>query len=162
MKNGYATYLLPSFDLIHNFPVPKFWTKEYKEVMKELSTISGEIVLTRTRFFLSSLLGGLWAKKHRKKWIHTEHGSDSVVLEKKWKTLLAYIYDSLFGGFIFSRADTVTAVSEGSRRFIESRWKYEKLITVIYRGIEVITGERKEKQDTVIHIGFVGRVVKLK
>lgn len=161
-KEGYTTYLVPSFDLIHNFPVPKFWTKEYKEVMKELRTISGEIVLTRTRFFLSSILGGLWAKKHGRKWIHTEHGSDSVVLEKQWKTSLANIYDSLFGRYIFSKAQMITAVSEWSREFVKKRWGYVREIPVIYRGIEVLTGERKAKRDTLIHIGFVGRVVKLK
>lgn len=161
-KDGYTTYLLPSFDLIHNFPVPKFWTRKYRLIMREIASLDTMVVVTRTRFFLSSVFGGWFARRQGKNWIHIEHGSDSVLLESGWKNFLAHLYDSIFGRMIFRFADLVIWVSEGSREFVQKRWWYEKNMPVIYRGIEVHVWERKKKNNATISLGFVGRVVPLK
>jgi len=63
-QKGYIVYLLPSFDIIPNFPVPKFWKKEFWEILRETGlkikidrSQEKTIIQTHTRFFLSSLLG---------------------------------------------------------------------------------------------------------
>jgi hypothetical protein len=57
--------LLPSFDIVPNFPVPKFWKKEFWNVLKELKPLltspyqgrDSSVIITHTRFFLSSFIG---------------------------------------------------------------------------------------------------------
>ena len=89
-----------SFDIIDNFPFPLLWTSKYREsiigVIGLLKFPWETIVVTHTRFFLSSFMGWRFAKKYNLKWIHIEHWSDYVKLSAKWKTLAAYIYDKIF------------------------------------------------------------------
>jgi len=76
-------YILPAFDIIPNFPVPKFWKKSFWQILRLVSSQcknNQTIIQTHTRFFLSSLLGGIFAKYHKIKWVHIEHGSDYVKL----------------------------------------------------------------------------------
>ncbi len=102
VKNWYKVYLLPAFDIIPNFPVPKFWKREFWEILKNINTSLNSnlnntslaiplnlrewnkdekiIIQTHTRFFLSSFIGWLFAKYHKLKWIHIEHWSDYVKL----------------------------------------------------------------------------------
>lgn len=160
-KDGITVYLVPSIELIPNFPIPKFWKKNFWKILKTIRTLNPDIVVTRTRFFPSSLFGGIWAMWKKISWIHIEHGSDYVLLEGKVKSSIAYIYDKTIGKCIFSLADRVISISEGVKEFLIREFHYQKDTPVIYRGIEFTPGER-QKKDNTITIGFVGRLVKLK
>ena len=74
-KDWYTVYSIPSFDLVFNFPFPKFWKKEYRYIKNELKTIvSGKsknfAVISHTRFFLSAFLWLLFSKSNWLKYIH--------------------------------------------------------------------------------------------
>lgn len=114
-KNWYKVYLLPSFDIIPNFPVPKIWKKNFWQILKIASLFSKEnttIIQTHTRFFLSSFLWWLFAKYYKLKWVHIEHGSDYVQLSSTLKTKISYMYDKIIWIWIFKKSDKIVAISE--------------------------------------------------
>lgn len=159
-KDGYKVLILPAFDLIPNFPFPKFWTKQFWTVLKETKKRNPDIIQTHTRFFLSTFLWGLCAKIRKKKWVHVEHGSGFV----KWlvwrKSLFANLYDHTFGRLCFNVSDQIVAISKGNMPFIR---KFTSTpVEVIYRGLDFPKVRRKEKKSDLITIGFIGRLVKLK
>lgn len=172
-QNGYIVYLLPAFDIIPNFPVPKFWKKEFWEVLKiinpslilPLNLKEGDnnekyIVQTHTRFFLSSLLWWLFAKYYKLKWVHIEHGSDYVKLWSKFKSKISYIYDRIIWAWIFAYADKIVAISEACKKFIVKEF-VDREVEVIYNGIYFEAWEKKYNWEE-IKIWFVWRLVKLK
>lgn len=134
----------PSFNIIDNFPVPRLWTWEFKkslwyiyDIIQALKTQNtGDIIiLTHTRFFLSSLMGGYIARKFKLKWVHLEHGSDYVKLSSPFKNKISYLYDRIIGKWIFKHADQVLAISKASKKFIvQEFWRED--VEVWYRGIK--------------------------
>lgn len=162
-QRGYEVYLLPAFDIITNFPVPKFWKKRFWQILKIISRESknnNTIIQTHTRFFLSSFLGGLFAKYHTLKWVHIEHGSDYVKLGSTLKSKISYFYDRIIWAWIFKKADKIVAISEGVREFIQREFT-QKNIVVIYNGIDFVPTDKKQNWER-IKIWFVWRLVKLK
>lgn len=159
-KDGYQVLIIPAFELISNYPVPKFWTKQFRSVLKQVKKRNPDIIQTHTRFFLSTFLGGLCAKLRKKKRVHVEHGS-WLVKGLVWrKSLFANAYDYTLGKLCFSTADQIVAISQGNIPFIQ---KFSKTpIEVIYRGIDFPQLTKKKKKADQIFIGFVGRLVKLK
>jgi len=174
-KDWIITYYLPSIEIIWNFPVYKFWNKETRNLFKELAE-QNNLVITRTRFFLTSLIWWIFAKKNKKKWIHIEHGSWYVKLSSKIKTFIAWIYDKIFGKWIFKSANLVIPISNACKSFIlELGWKNIKLWPVIYRGFNFWKKSKENlekskefekiqqwKNEWKIILGFVGRIYKWK
>lgn len=168
--DGYHVLVYPAFDLIPTFPFPKFWTKNFWIVMKFARKFRANIVNTHTRFFLTSLLGGIFAKCTRIKRIHIEHGVDFVKLASKFKSWIAYLYDQIIGRWIFRCSSGLIGISYGCKKFMQKFTK--RHIDVVHRGMEMpkkmnsewwIMNDLKwdiEKWDA--RITFVGRLVKLK
>ncbi len=176
-QKWYIVYLIPAFDIISNFPVPKFWKKEFWEILgiplsKTFSQWKkGEkyIIQTHTRFFLSSFLWWLFAKYNKLKWVHIEHWSDYVKLWSKLNSKISYIYDRVIGKWIFSYADYIIAISEWVKDFVEKEFhpsyslseSNKNKIDVIYNWINFTPWIKKDNWD-LIKIGFVWRLVSLK
>lgn len=176
-KNWYKVYILPAFDIIPNFPVPKFWKKEFWKVLKiPLSQLFPQrekevryIIQTHTRFFLSSFIWWLFAKYHKLKWVHIEHWSDYVKLGSIFKSKISYIYDRIIWKWIFKKADKLVWVSNACKEFIQKEFVNRK-VEVIYRWLDFsedkisyqVENNIKNKFSDKIIIWFVGRIVKLK
>lgn len=167
MKGSYETadgshvVILPAFDLVKNFPVPKIWSFGFWSAFREIKTFWGDIIQTHTRFFLSSFVGGIYAKWHRKKWVHIEHGSGYVVSEKKLITVFSQVFDRTIGKWILTHADEIIAISEACKTFVLNEFIHRE-ITVIYRGMEVPKIPKIPATDGKIRITFIGRLVYLK
>jgi len=159
-QEGYKVLVLPAFDIISNYPFPKFWTPQFRSVLKQVKKWNPDIIQTHTRFFLSTFIGGICAKLRKKKRVHVEHGS-GLVKGLIWrKSLFANIYDYTFGKLCFSSADQIVAISQGNIPFIK---KFSKTpIEVIYRGLDFPEIKRKKQNSDSISLGFIGRLVKLK
>ena len=159
-QDGYKVLIIPAFDIISNYPFPKFWTKQFRSVLKQVKNRDPDIIQTHTRFFLSTFIGGICAKLRKKKRVHIEHGS-GLVKGLIWrKSLFANIYDYTFGKLCFSGADQIVAISQGNIPFIK---KFSKTpIEVIYRGLDFPEIKRKKQNSDSISLGFIGRLVKLK
>ncbi len=158
-KNWYKVYLLPSFDIIPNFPVPKIWNNIFWEILF-LPELRSWIIQTHTRFFFSSFLWGIFSKITKQKWVHIEHGSDYVKLSSNFKSKIAYFYDRIIGKWIFKKADKIVAISQWVQSFILKEF-IKKEIDVIYNGIDFISWEKVDNWN-IIKIWFVWRLVKLK
>ena len=72
------TLFIPSFDLIHNFPVPKIWTREFWQQFRIIKKYKPDVIITHTRFFVQSMIWGMIAKRLWSKRIHIEHWSGFV------------------------------------------------------------------------------------
>ena len=160
-QDGYTVIILPAFELISNFPVPKIRSPTFWSQIQKIKAEKADIIQTHTRFFFSSFLWWLLAKLRKIKRIHIEHGSGFVKGLSWRKTAFARCYDQIFWRLIFRLADSLVAISEANLRFIQQFMR--KKISVIYRGFNLppVLREKKEKPDQIL-IGFVGRLVKLK
>ena len=160
-RDGYRVIILPAFELISNFPVPKIRSPTFWSQIQKIKAEKADIIQTHTRFFLSSFLWWLLAKLRKIKRIHIEHGSGFVKGLSRRKTTFARCYDQIFWRLIFRLADSLVAISQGNLRFIQQFTS--KKISVIYRGFNLspVLREKKDKPNQIL-IGFVGRLVKLK
>lgn len=172
--------IIPAFDLIWNFPFPKFWKKEFWRVLNILKIYISDdsinqnywkwsnncnnnvLVITRTRFFLSSLMWWIFAKLNKIKWCHIEHWSDFVKLNTNIKSLIAYIYDKTFWNWIIKYSNIIVSVSHWSKEFILKNFS-KRTIDVIYRWIKFRPNSMPDKKDQkIIYLWFVWRLRKLK
>lgn len=160
-QDGYTVIILPAFELISNFPVPKIRSPTFWSQIQKIKAEKADIIQTHTRFFLSTFLWWLLAKLRKIKRIHIEHGSGFVKGLSRRKTTFARCYDQIFWRLIFRLADSLVAISQANLPFIQQFTR--KKISVIYRGFNFtsVLREKKEKPDQIL-IGFVGRLVKLK
>lgn len=167
--DGYQVVVLDAFDLIPVFPFPKFRTKKFWTTMSYLKLQIEKygkqhtLVNTHTRFFLTSLMGWIFAQCTWVKWIHIEHGVDFVKLASKFKSWIAYIYDQTIGRYVFRNADMVIGISAWCQGFAQKFTK--KKIPVIHRGMDfepIKNWKLKIKNWEFVKLGFVGRLVKLK
>lgn len=165
-KNNITHLVIPSFEIINNFPMYKLGDKKTKLVfkyLKEQINSRGEDqewwVITHTRFFLTSLFWGLFARKNKLKWIHIEHWSDYVKLSSKIKSYISIIYDRIFWNWIFKKADIVLAISEACKNFIQNKF-INRDVQVFYRGVDLWEININKSWD--LKIVFVWRLVNLK
>lgn len=152
----------PSIDIIPNFPLPKFWKKDFWMSIKKIKSILKEdeyVIITHTRFFLPSLMWWIIARRNKCKWIHIEHGSDFVELSSPSKTKIAYFYDMTIGKYILRKSDRVLAISEASKKFIGKIF-WRRNIHVWYRGIDIPKSDRTKVPE--IRIVFAWRLVHIK
>lgn len=150
----------PAFEIIPNYPVPKFWTLSFWKLFHDLFKQDFDIVISRTRFFLTSLLAILYSKIKRKKWIHIEHGSDFVKLDNCWKSCIAKIYDYTLGWLTIKMATRVVANSQASAIFCQKLCR--RKINIIYRGVEIEQIEKvkpKNLKPSQIKICYLGRLI---
>ena len=158
----------PAFELVHNFPVPRFWKKQLYIHLKKLYKEDVDIVMTRTRFFYNSFLGLLFAKLRLKTLplIHVEHGSSHVTVESKITTFIARLWDETIGRLIFNLSDVNIAISKTVHTFIQ---KYDTRNTpIITRGVDFQKYEvekdpwvEKEFSDKKVFL-YLGRLVQWK
>ena len=157
----------PAFEIISNYPLPKFWRVEFWKLWKEIWNKEFDLVISRTRFFNTSLLALFYAKIKNLQWIHIEHGSDFVQLSSKFKTWVARLYDYIFGRIIFKFSDLNISISKAVQKFV---YRFDKRKSpVIYRGLDIEEIDKiqpdleiKEKFKDKVIVSFVGRLYKWK
>lgn len=166
-KDWYKVLVIPAFDIIPNYPVPKFWTKQYRDVIKQVKKWNPDIIQTHTRFFLSTFMGWRYAKKRKKKWVHIEHWSDYIQVSSGFTNKVAYLYDRLIWKRVFKKASVIVPISNACRKFIEKEFWRKEHIQVIYRWLDIpntlpdVEDLHKKFKDKVI-VWFVWRLYKRK
>lgn len=157
----------PAFEIIPNYPLPKFWSPFFWKLFFNLYGQSFDITISRTRFFFISFIALCYAKTKKTKFVHIEHGSDFVQLSSKFKSLVAKLYDYTFGWLIFKCSDLNISISNAVQQFVSSFSK--KGSPVIYRGlnlkkINLIQPSQniQAKYSNKIIITFAGRLYKWK
>lgn len=133
-QNGIRIIRFPAFEVVANFPVPRFWSPSFWKTLDIIWKMSFDIVISRTRFFITSLIALLYAKRKKVYWVHIEHGSDYVKLASPLKSMVAKIYDLTFGKMVFRTSDINVSISNAVRTFVA---RFDKRVSpIIYRGIE--------------------------
>jgi len=168
LDNGHGTitvYRFPAWEIVNNYPLPKFWLGEFWRMYWKLSNKRYDAIISRTRFFNTSILALAFAKMTHTFWLHIEHGSDYVHLNNQITKLTAYVYDHSLGYLVFAMANKVVANSEASMEFSKKIYKKGEY-TVIYRGVEkekilsVVADEKqKDKYPNKIIITYIGRLI---
>jgi glycosyltransferase involved in cell wall biosynthesis len=130
---GYAIVRYPAFELIPNFPVPMLWKRSFWRALRAADPAAHEVLVSHTRFFLTSTLALLCARAVSRPLLHIEHGSDYVQLDSRPARLAARIYDLTLGRWLLRHADGVVAISRAAADFVRRLAARE--VPVIYRGI---------------------------
>lgn len=162
IDNRIEVWRYPAWEIIPNYPIPSFWNKKYWEIKRKVLSEKYDWTISHTRFFLTSFLAGIWARKRKIKWLHIEHGSDFVKLNSFWKSWLAKMFDYALGKWVLQKADEVVTVSMASADFCKQIFPDRKY-QVIYRGVDVgkLGGDLviEEKYKNKIKILFAGRLI---
>ncbi len=134
--NGVNIIRFPAWEIIPNYPLPQFWNIKFWKLWNEVWKKKYDWVISRTRFFNTTLLALCHAKIKKIKWMHIEHGSDFVKLNNNFFSIIAQLYDYIFGYIVLRLANIVVANSQASAEFCSKIYKNRKY-EVIYRGVEV-------------------------
>lgn len=134
-NNRVEVFRFPAFEIIPNYPFPNIFKKSFWKIIREIDKKDVDIVISRTRFFLTSLMALIYSKLKHVKWIHIEHGSDYVKLSSKVRSFVACMVDQTMGRLIFMMCDAGVANSESTRLFCKKLYPWKKY-EVIYRGVE--------------------------
>lgn len=154
----------PAFQIVPNFPCPKFWSKEFWKQWSLIKKMKFDFQMTRTRFFLTSLLPFFYGRK-KAKWIHVEHGSSYVQLSNRLKNLIGFMYDNILGRLILLTADEVVVISKSVESFVT---KFTNRPThLIYRGMDLVKldctiKDQIKLDESRIKIGVACRLYKWK
>ncbi|MBP9779292.1 glycosyltransferase family 4 protein [Candidatus Gracilibacteria bacterium] len=155
---------LESFEIVPHFPVPKFWKGSFWNTLSRVKKEKPDIIITRTRFFLLSFLGGMCAKIWGIPWIHIEHGSGPVETDRLPVKIFSRIFDATLGWWIIRFSGRTIGISQACRLFIQSFGRSDD-IPVIYRGVDFVPGKRitrNSKDSQTTNITFIGRLTYLK
>ena len=158
-KDWVEILVVPSFEIINNFPVYKIWDKKFKLIKEYLKEKNIDVVITHTRFFLTSFVWWKFAKRNKIKWVHIEHGSDYVKLSSSLKNLISKIYDKTIWKRIFKSANILIWISNACKDFIQKEF-VKRDVEVIYGWIEL--QEIDNKKEWELKLAFIWRLVKLK
>jgi glycosyltransferase involved in cell wall biosynthesis len=125
----------PAFEIVPNYPLPKFWKFKFWKLYLGLFKTDYELIISRIRFFNTSLLAMLLAKIKRIRWIHIEHTSNFTILSSPLKSFIAKIYDLTIGRLIFRSSDLNISISRAVQKFVH---KFDKRHSpIIYRGLNL-------------------------
>lgn len=154
----YQVLIVPSFDIVYNFPCPKIFSQQFKIIMTYVASKKIDVVHTHTRFFMRTLRWWIYAKRHKKWRVHTEHWSDYAQLNTRRKTRCARIRDETLWRRIL-HCSHVVAISKRVWTFVSKLG--QKKYQLIYNWINFVPSEHLPVTNK-IRIGFIGRLVKLK
>lgn len=165
-EQNIEVYRYDAIEIIPGFPMPAIWKKSFWKQWKTIhkkGTYSH--VLSRTRFFLSSLLAHAIARSIHVPHIHVEHGSYYVSQKSPIINAIAYIYDTTLGKLVLKQADIVIANSQATALFVSSMTNKKVSPYVIHRGVELQNiesippaNEKITKPEKVV-IAFAGRLM---
>lgn len=161
----------PAWEIIHNYPLPKYWpfwwSQDFFTLFRDLLQEQPNLVISRTRFFTTSLLAVVYAKLKKIPLIHIEHGSGFAEFNGYYKTRLGQAYDWIFGRFVLRSADRIIGNSHATQTFVK-KLSGRSDCRIIYRGVETaqivaaeaddsLSSEKKAHQE--VFIGYVGRLI---
>lgn len=155
----------PAFELIPNYPVPKFWTIGFYRQLRLITGGDFSVVISRTRFFVSTLMAMIYAKILKKNWLHIEHGSDFSKMNNRIISAVSWLYDWSFGRLAFVFADVVVCNSKASANFAKKLYGRREYI-IIFRGVdeEKIVNIQAQKKENLgcggmTVVSYLGRLI---
>jgi glycosyltransferase involved in cell wall biosynthesis len=162
---GYRVVRHPAIHLIPNFPFPSFWRPGFWRAARvALHPRDHDVVVSHTRFFISSAGALAYSHATDTPLLHVEHGSDFVHLSSALHTRIARAYDMTLGRLVLCRANAVVAVSQAAADFVRDLAGREA--RVVYRGVdhERYDAVEPSRELSVLAAGrpvatFIGRLI---
>lgn len=155
VKEAYLIHRVPCWNMLHGtYPVPK-WSPNLKRVFD----YKYDLVMTQTRFFVTSFIGYLIARREKIPLIAVERGTCHSVTANGLVRLLCRVYDHTVGTLIVRSAKVNVGVSTAAIGFISHIGG--RNLRIIYNGIECDRGRteiRKDESKERIII-YVGRLI---
>jgi len=125
----------PAFEIVPNYPLPKFWKLRFWQLYCNLYKKDPSFVISRIRFFNTSLLALIYTVIKRKKLVHIDHTSNHAILSSAFKTSIAKLYDNTIGWLIFRCSTINISISKAVQNYI---YKFNKRPSpIIYRGLNL-------------------------
>jgi glycosyltransferase involved in cell wall biosynthesis len=155
VKESYLINRVPCWNLLNGaYPVPKL-SANLKSVMNH----KYDLVMTQTRFFITSLIGYLISKKQKIPLIAVERGTCHSVTKNALVSLLCRVYDHAVGTLIARHAKVNVGVSQAACNFVKHIGG--KNTRVIYNGIDCDPARTvlNKTQSKEKYITFVGRLI---
>ena len=91
--DGIEVYRLPCFNLLNGrFPIPKLGI-QFKKLIEKLNQKKYDFGVVQTRFYLHSLYGAFYLKKHGVPGIVVEHGTDHFTVNNSLFDWIGHIYE---------------------------------------------------------------------
>lgn len=162
-KEGIKYIIIPSFELVSNFPVYNFFHPKtyfiYRYLRSYRKTNASARVITHTRFFLTTFFWGVFAKNQDIPFFHIEHGSWHAKLWSSFKTKIGIAYDKTLWKWSIKKATGVLAISQACKKFVKESF-IDRHVEVFYRWMDIPGFQGKKKWD--IKLVFIWRLVSLK
>jgi glycosyltransferase involved in cell wall biosynthesis len=162
---GINIYRMPCREVLKGvYALPKK-NKVYCEVIDKIEKNMYDYVVTQTRFFYSSYMGMKFAKKHKIRLIHVEHGNSFVKHTNKLVELAAFLYDMTIGKKIFRSAWKVIGISKACCGFAKKMGAkqveliYNSVDTKKFRKVKTDLKKRLKIPESYNIITFVGRLI---
>lgn len=164
IQNGVEVLIVPSYEIVTNFPVYNMFSPEYKKIIQYVSK-KDLYCMTHTRFFFSSFIWTVHASKNNRKHIHLEHGSAYVKSGNTFVDICSIFYDKTLWIYILKKADSILAISKACKNFLQENL-LKKNVSVWYRWIEIPAIKRADylhnKFPEKIIVWYIGRLYKWK
>lgn len=161
-ENNVLKLLLPARKLfVSRYPIIKK-NKEYKRIMEVLDKEELDTIIVNTRFYLTSLIGAKYGKKHHIPVYLIEHGSNHLTVNNKILDFFGKIYEHLLTIVIKRYINYYYGVSQAA-----CDWqKHFKINSngVWYNSIAdfTVNYKHKKRKDSNINVVYVGRVIQQK
>jgi len=142
--------------------------REYRNVLRSLETERFDVVVTNTRFFPMTWLGGRLARRTTARWVHVEHGNNFVKHQNPFVSLVAWLVDQTRGRQVFRNADLTVGIAfqnaEFSRRLGAKRAIYipNAIDPAQYKRVKTDIRERLAIRPNEKIVLFVGRLIRMK
>lgn len=159
---GIQVYRLACWNILGGtYPIPKL-TNGLRKLLHQLRADHYTVVSTQTRFFITSLLGAIFARFNRMPYVHTERGSKHSIVRNKFVYWVSIFVDHTLGRWIVRGAKDVIGVSTAAKDF--ALHLGAKAAQVIPNGVnEEFTYQSAQRNipDTKkgINILYVGRLI---
>lgn len=162
--DGITIYRLPTYSLfVSRHPILKF-NQEQRSIIKELKEKNLDFVILQTRFWLTTVIGGKFAKKNNIQRILIEHGTSHFTVHNKVLDFFGTIYEHVLTNYVKTLVNEYYGVSKQCNKWLE-HFKM-KAKGVLYNSIDITEYEEYKDQtyplqvekDT-IRILFVGRMI---
>lgn len=136
---------------------------EMRELLRSIST-NWSAVSTQTRFFPTSLWGAQFARKHRLRHVHTEHGGGFVRTGSKLVNFAAWAWDQVLGRHVLRSAAKVVVISPQVADFTRRLGVPESRQVFHPNGVDLAFWSSRVRPEAlfdadVLNLLFVGRVV---
>lgn len=163
--DGFVVYRLPSWNMLGGrYPVPRFSLTTIR-ILWRVFRRNYDCILTHTRFYLTSLLGLIFAKLKRIPLVHVEHGPGHISDLNIVVELINKVYDHSLGSLVVKNASKRVAVSSKVSEFLEHLGAKDAV--TIPNGVDLNKFVKKKTKrpaelGNVTTITFTGRLVYLK